>query len=355
MRRSSLLARWMMRSVGMAGASLLLSAQNPKTAGEAFKNIQVLKRVPADQWFDTMAFIAGSLGVTCDHCHSAEFEADEGNPNKLKAREMMRMVDGINAGRFAGRVVVTCNTCHRGDSKPRANPVPDAEHWMQAAGSPLSPPAAEEILNRYRRSIAGIKTQSISMHVETYGGNGPARRKSVEMLLDAGGVRIVEHDDKIQKTMMRSGQNAWIDLGKGWRAMREGETFDAFEVAEVFAPDQVRKVEPSGPVSIDRSYGSVTYVLPVSDKNGRKWLFFDPDTGVLVRRREFFTSFYGDGSIDVNYKNYRKFGETFLPMKIEVINAGGAGLIVRSVVSRRVNVRISQTVFKPGEQLIERR
>ena len=37
-----------------------LLAQQSKTAGESFKNIQVLKRVPADQWFDTMAFIAGS-------------------------------------------------------------------------------------------------------------------------------------------------------------------------------------------------------------------------------------------------------------------------------------------------------
>src|SRR3984957_6300954 len=62
---------------------------NQKTAAEAFKNIQVLKRVPADQWFGTMAFIAGSLGVTCEHCHSSSFEVDEGNPAKLKAREMM--------------------------------------------------------------------------------------------------------------------------------------------------------------------------------------------------------------------------------------------------------------------------
>src|SRR5262245_55047841 len=94
-------------------------AQQPKTAAEEFKNIQVLKRVPADQWFDTMAFIAGSLGVTCDHCHSAKFETDEGNPAKLKAREMMRMVDAINAEHFEGQNVVTCNSCHRGTLKPQ--------------------------------------------------------------------------------------------------------------------------------------------------------------------------------------------------------------------------------------------
>src|SRR3954447_15695522 len=121
-----------------------LRAEHDKTAGEAFENVQVLKRAPADQWFDTMAFIAGSLGVTCDHCHSSKFETDEGSPNKLKAREMMRMVDRINQDQFGGQVVITCNTCHRGNVKPEGSQIPDAEHWMRAADEPSSPPSAQE-------------------------------------------------------------------------------------------------------------------------------------------------------------------------------------------------------------------
>src|ERR1700748_512050 len=87
-------------------------AQQPKTAGEAFKNIQGLKRVPADQRFDTIAFITRSLGVNCDHCQRADFAVDEGNPAKLKARKMMRMVDALNAEHFGGQTVITCNSCH---------------------------------------------------------------------------------------------------------------------------------------------------------------------------------------------------------------------------------------------------
>jgi len=264
-------------------------AEHRKSAGEAFKNVQVLKRAPADQWFDTMAFIAGSLGVTCDHCHSSKFETDEGNPNKLKAREMMRMVDRINQNQFGGQVVVTCNTCHRGNVKPESSQIPDAEHWRRAADEPSSPPRAQEILARYRKSISGIKTQSISLRVET---------------------------------------------------------FDAFEVADVLAPDQVGAVEPVGAVFMDRINGQHTYVVPVTSKDGRKWLFFDPNSCLLLKQRQLSSSFYGEATVDINYKDYRNFGKAMLPTTVEVVNAGGAGLVVRHVIFRKVDIDLEAREFQ---------
>jgi len=41
----------------------------PKTAAQQFKNIQVLKDIPADQLIPTMQFIVGALGVDCEFCH----------------------------------------------------------------------------------------------------------------------------------------------------------------------------------------------------------------------------------------------------------------------------------------------
>ena len=325
---------------------LPILAQQPKTAGEAFKNVQVLKRAPANQWFDTMAFIAGSLGVTCDHCHTSSFEADEGNPHKLKAREMMRMVDRINEDQFNGQIVVTCYTCHRGSLKPQGDQIPDAQHWMVAAESFSSPPPAREILARYRKSIGAVNTQSISLRVETYGGKGPATLKSTEMLLDGGSARISERDEKNSRTMLRIGNKSSIDEGKGWRDMQRGETFDAFEVAEVLAPDQVGAVEPAGAVFIDKVNGLLAYVIPVTSKDGCKWLFFDPDTGLLLKQRQLSPSFYGDATVDINYKDYRRYGKAMLPTTVEVVNAGGAGLIVRHVTSRRVNIKLRPKDFK---------
>jgi photosynthetic reaction center cytochrome c subunit len=324
-------------------------AQEPKTAGESFKNIQVLKRVPADQWFDTMAFIAGSLGVTCDHCHSDRFETDEGNPNKLKAREMMRMVDDINNRAFGGRQQVTCNTCHRGSIKPQGNPTPSAGHWLEAAEKPLEPLASQEILSRYRRTMNSVRTQSISLQVETYGGKGPARLKSADVLLDGDNVRISEKDGAVRRTMIRNGKSAWIDEEKGWRVMSKGETFDAFEIADVLAADQVGNVEPTGQVSTVEVSGSKAYVLPVKNKNSRELLYFDPKTFLLLRQRLLFSSFYGDGAVDINYKDFRNVGNSILPSTVEVVNAGGAGLIVRRVISRKINVKLAESEFHaPG-------
>src|SRR5512139_1862228 len=50
-------------------APLIVFGQAPKKASEQFKNIQVLKDVPADQLIPTMQFMAASLGVGCDLCH----------------------------------------------------------------------------------------------------------------------------------------------------------------------------------------------------------------------------------------------------------------------------------------------
>ena len=94
----------------------------PKTAGEAFKNIQVLKDIPADQLIPSMQFISSSLGVECDFCHvEREFDKDDKKPKKT-AREMMQMMFAINKNNFEGEREVTCNTCHRGSPHPQAIP-----------------------------------------------------------------------------------------------------------------------------------------------------------------------------------------------------------------------------------------
>lgn len=326
---------------------------NQKSAAEVFKNIQVLKRVPADQWFDTMAFIAGSLGVTCDHCHSSSsFDVDEGNPAKLKAREMMRMVDEINRNHFDANTVVTCNTCHRGTLKPQHGPVPNVEHWMEAADKASPPPSPAEILARYRKLIGkgtgdAVRTQSVSLELATYDGTGPARRSSLEVLLDGPDkIRTSTRDGQRVKTLIKNGHEAWINEGAGWRAMNEGEASTALEQANILKPDQVGNVDNSGVVFEDKVNGKRAYVIPVELKHGRKWFFFDANSGVLLRKRIFFPSFYGDGSVDFDYADYRSFGKTVLPATFQIVNAGGAGLTISHATSRQVNIKTKDSEFE---------
>jgi hypothetical protein len=342
-------------SVSVASACAQQSTANDKpfkTAGEAFKNVQVLKRARADQWFDTMAFIAGSLGVTCDHCHTSSFELDEGNAAKLRARQMMRMVDEINANHFDGKIVVTCNTCHRGTLKPQGAPVPDAEHWKKAAEKPSSLPAAADLIARYRRSVGGGKSapsQSVIFDMETYGGTGPARQTSVEVLLDGPlRVRETDRDGATIKTLIKNGHKAWANEKGAWREMNEGEASSALEAAEILDPDQVGEITPSGAVFEDQVYGQRAFVVPVNLKGDRKWLYFDAVNGLLVRQRILSDSFYGDGSVDIEYTDYRKFGSVLLPNTFYVVNAGGSGLTIRRATSRKINVKVNDTQFTHG-------
>src|SRR3954453_13745738 len=67
-------------------------AQAPKTIDQQFKNIQVLKGIPADQLIPAMQFITASLGVECDFCHvQGAFEKDDKKPKQI-ARKMMEMM-----------------------------------------------------------------------------------------------------------------------------------------------------------------------------------------------------------------------------------------------------------------------
>src|SRR5439155_4330367 len=86
-------------------------------AEEVFKNVQILKGIPVDQFMGTMGFFSASLGLNCTDCHTDKSGGDwaryaDENPRKQTARRMMQMVSSVNQMYFGGRQVVICNTCH---------------------------------------------------------------------------------------------------------------------------------------------------------------------------------------------------------------------------------------------------
>ncbi|MGB6460236.1 MAG: c-type cytochrome, partial [Candidatus Acidiferrum sp.] len=109
------------------GGAKASAGETPKKAEEVFKNIQVLKGVPADQLIPAMEFITSSLGVECSFCHvEGHFEKDDKKPKKT-AREMMQMMFALNKNSFEGHREVTCYSCHRGGRSPVATPILDGE------------------------------------------------------------------------------------------------------------------------------------------------------------------------------------------------------------------------------------
>src|SRR6266446_899338 len=120
-----------------AGAQSAVTPAAPKTTDQAFKNIQILKGISADQLIPSMQFISTSLGVECEYCHvEGAFEKDDKKP-KQTARKMMEMMFAINKGNFEDHRAVTCYTCHRGNAHPVAIPIIPSQADTAAHPEPM--------------------------------------------------------------------------------------------------------------------------------------------------------------------------------------------------------------------------
>ena len=106
-----------------------IKGKEKEPAEKVFKNIQMLKGIPAGRLLAIMEMgYARSLGVNCTHCHVAEKWESEEKPQKQIAREMAAMVGKIN-GEYLKNIknlksaapTVNCTTCHRGQVKPALN------------------------------------------------------------------------------------------------------------------------------------------------------------------------------------------------------------------------------------------
>jgi hypothetical protein len=106
-----------------------LAGKENEPASKVFKNIQMLKEMPAGRLLRVMEVGYGkSLGVTCTHCHVAGAWEKEDKPAKQITREMSAMSAAINNDLLKSiknlkseRPVVNCTTCHRGQIKPATN------------------------------------------------------------------------------------------------------------------------------------------------------------------------------------------------------------------------------------------
>ena len=128
----------------------------PKTAEQAFKNIQVLKEIPAEQVVPTMRVMAGSLGVNCGFCHVEDRSKDD-LMTKQTARKMITMMMDINKNNFDARQEVTCYTCHKGTNDPVSTlQYSDAESAAPGGGAGRAQgPSVEQILANYVQALGG--------------------------------------------------------------------------------------------------------------------------------------------------------------------------------------------------------
>jgi hypothetical protein len=113
--------------------------ENP--AAQLFKNVKLLGDLTGNRFMAGMQSMRANLGQKCLLCHAVpdDFPSDA-RPAKVRARAMIRMNRDINHKTFAGKVRVTCWTCHRGEAKP----VQD-QTWSKDLPAPLAKLSAADL------------------------------------------------------------------------------------------------------------------------------------------------------------------------------------------------------------------
>jgi photosynthetic reaction center cytochrome c subunit len=210
-------------------AAALAQIPRDQMAEVAFKNVQVLRGIPVDEFLATMGFIAASTGLNCTHCHSgndytvAAYALDT-IELKQTARKMMIMMNTINQSFFAGRQAVTCWTCHQGEQIPRnvANlqvqysqvlPFEPDDALQQAPFQPT----ADEVLDKYLTAIGGAQradalTSIVAKGTNTgYGPeNSPRPLELYARATGAGALTTITKTDDGDQTVTYDGSNAWM-------------------------------------------------------------------------------------------------------------------------------------------------
>ena len=363
-------------AVGAAAIAWLLSvaraggqtgpAPKPPMAEEVFKNVQVLKGIPVDQFMGTMGFFSAALGMNCTDCHVDESGGNwakyaDDNPRKQTARRMMLMVSAINRTNFGGRQVVTCNTCHRGTNRPNVmpslallygTPPPDepGEPFPQAPGQP----PADRILDKYLQALGGAQRLAAITSLAakgTYKGFDDADTSAVEIFAKAPGQRAtIIHTLSGDSTTIYDGRAGWIAAPETEKPVPllaiTGQELDGVKLeAELLFPAAIRQALGKWRVGPPATIGDreVRTVQGTTAGGGTATLCFDSESGLLVRLVRFTESPVGRIVTQIDYADYREVSGVKMPFRWTVSWLDGRSTFELSEV--RPNVPIDRAKF----------
>jgi photosynthetic reaction center cytochrome c subunit len=314
-----------------------------KTAEQVYKNIQVLKEVPAEQLIPAMQLITASLGVQCDFCHVENaFEKDDKQP-KQTARKMILMMLALNRDNFQGQRKVTCYACHRGTRKPLNVPIIDDENRispeMESHPRPPAPglPTLDSILEMYLRAMGGPQaTAKVSTRIQHGTLNVGEKGYPVDVLSESPDRRltIVHFADGDHVTALGV-DGGWSSTpGVPVHNMGTTELQDARLEAELFFAANLRTVFGElKPLGTARINGKEVFLATGSRNNSSPvQLYFDTETGLLQRMTYYTETPLGTNPMQVDYADYREQDGVKTPFQWTV-----------SRPNRRFTIRIEKT------------
>jgi photosynthetic reaction center cytochrome c subunit len=350
----------------------------PQKAEDVFKNIQVLRGMPASEMGPTMEFFRTALGMGCTGCHVSEEYAREDKPAKQVARKMMQMTMDINKANFDGRIVVNCYTCHHESPKPvgmfpAIAPEPEAgnaESKETATTNKSRLPSFDQVLDNYVKALGGEKTiEKISTRVERGTATDAWNHKSaMEVLAKGPSKRIAEmHPTTGAVFTLYDGDSGWIrtageaESGSQPHDMRtEDIDLAKFEDPLLYA---TRIKQIFNDLRLDRTEkldGRDMYVIS-GHKSGSDGavvsieLYFDEESGLLRRLAYQGESLFGRVPIfQYDYSDYRDANNVKVPYEwtINLPRAGAAQRFTFHVDEVQQNIPIDDSKFVVPSTLV---
>ena len=311
----------------------------PQMSEEAFKNIQVLRGIPVNEFMGTMGFFAASLGLNCTDCHTEESAGNwakyaDDTPLKNTARRMVIMMNAINRSDFGATRLVTCYTCHRGVQKPEvtpslaeqnATPPPeDPDRVETLPGTPDNPAAAEQIIDKFIQAIGGAqqlaKLNSFTAKGTYTGFDTDFQKVPVEIFAKAPNQLSVNIKmSGGDHTTTYDGRDAWVasaDRPLPLITLVGGDLDGARLDAQLCFPTTLKQDLTKWranfpPVTIDDR--AMQVVEGVAPNGSRVKLFFDKQTGLLTRQVRYVETAVGLTPVHVEYSDYRAVSGVKMP------------------------------------------
>jgi photosynthetic reaction center cytochrome c subunit len=323
-----------MSVVCLSGIPLAGQAAAPakgQTAGEVFKNVTTtpLKGLTVDDFMGSMGVMAAALGFDCADCHTGAgtdkvvWEADTNR--KKMARKMTEMVAVINKTNFGGAPLVSCWTCHHGKDVPATTIAldnlygPPNEEKDDIVAKDDSQPPATEILDKYVEALGGaqkLNTLTSFVATGTQGGyvqvKGGGQFEIFAKAPDKRTVRVTYKDapDRGNQTRAFNGTTGWVTTPRALLGEYEvsGTERDGLHLdAELAFPGQLKQVltdlRVGFPDTIDGH--DVEVVQGRGPRNILVTLYFDKQSGLLVREIRFGRTPIGRVPSQVDYSDYR--------------------------------------------------
>lgn len=298
--------------------------QQVETAGQKFKSIKVLNDMPADQMGKVMNMMAASLGVNCKFCHASndgDYEK-EGFEHKDIARNMLKMTFDLNKNYFDGRPEINCNSCHQGKSHPQPSiplmPVAQEPRPVQ----PEKKPTVEEILAKYETALGGkanlAKITSREIKAQRLEPDGKTVEDE-EVLQKADKMTVATKYGDYVVTEGYDGKTAWKRGNKDAIDLKTDEMEQIRREAQLFANPDLSKIYPKMDYRFtDKIDGREVYLVSATTAdNQRERLYFDSQTGLLVRRVASTMTVLGFFPYQVDYLDYKDFNGVKLPTTIK--------------------------------------